>query len=95
MLLGAQIAIARRERGMTEADLAERLDVSRPTVRRIERGSPGVAIGTVFDASALLGVPLFAIDADRVALERERATNALRLLPTKVRRSGAELDDDF
>ena len=94
-LLGTRIAAARRARRMTEAELAERLGISRPTVRRVERGDLGVALGTVFDAAALLGVPLFDPDPDRVRLELARATDQLRLLPARVRRSTSPGADDF
>lgn len=94
-LLGTQIAIARRERGISEAKLSERLGITRPTLRRIERGEPSVAIGTVFDAAAVLAVPLFHEDSGRVALELSRATDALRLLPDRVRSTQQEVHDDF
>lgn len=94
-LLGTQVAIARRERAMPEAELAERIGVSRSTVRRIERGDRRVAIGTMLDAAAVLGVPLFHPEPDRLQLELARATDALRLLPDRVRLGGRDLDDDF
>ena len=36
--LGEQIALRRRERGWTQADLAEKLDVETETISRFERG---------------------------------------------------------
>lgn len=41
------------------ASLAERVGVSAPTITKIERGSPSVAIGTVFEAARLVDVELF------------------------------------
>lgn len=39
------------------------------TIQKIERGDPTVAIGTVFEAATLLGVPLFHPDAERRRIE--------------------------
>nr|WP_269327701.1 helix-turn-helix transcriptional regulator [Kineosporia mesophila] len=92
---GAQIAVARRERGWTAADLAERLGVSAPLVGKIERGVPGTAIGTVFEAAVLCGVPLFSVDPadleDLAIGERRR----LALLPARIRRERVQISDDF
>jgi DNA-binding XRE family transcriptional regulator len=51
-LLGLEIATARRKRRMPAAELAERAGISRDTLHSVERGAPGVAIGTVFVARA-------------------------------------------
>lgn len=50
--LGADLALARRRRRISTASMAERVQVSVATLRRMERGDPTVAIGTV--AQALL-----------------------------------------
>ncbi len=89
--LGAMISAARRRRGWTIAVLAERIGVSVPTVRKIERGDPGVAIGTVFEAAWLLGVELF---EGRQDLAGSVARTELALLPKRVRTRKA-VDDDF
>jgi len=94
-VLGSQIAIARRELGWTAAELAERLGVNAQLVGRIEKGAPGTAIGTVFEAAVLTGVPLYGIDpADLQDLgDRQRAR--LALLPARTRRKPVEVSDDF
>ena len=44
--LGQHIAIARKRRGETQAQWARRLGVSQPTMARIERGDPSVAMAS-------------------------------------------------
>lgn len=92
-ILGAQIGAARRRRRWTTARLAEQVNVSLPTLRRIERGDPTVAMGTVLDAAVAVGVPLFGSDIDRLA---EHIEDRVALLPDRVTPIGDEgLDDDF
>ncbi|MEX0868808.1 MAG: helix-turn-helix domain-containing protein [Nitriliruptoraceae bacterium] len=92
-ILGAQIAAARRRRRWTAARLAEQINVSLPTLRKIERGDPTVAIGTVLDAAVIVGVPLFGRDVDRLA---DHIEDRVALLPKRVTPIGDEgLDDDF
>jgi transcriptional regulator with XRE-family HTH domain len=50
--LGEDLALARRRRRISTASMAERVQVSVATLRRMERGDSTVAIGTV--ARALL-----------------------------------------
>jgi transcriptional regulator with XRE-family HTH domain len=92
-ILGAQINAARVRRRWTTARLAEQINVSLPTLRKIERGDPTVAIGSVLDAAVAVGVPLFGIDVDRLA---EHIEDRVALLPARVTPIGDEgLDDDF
>ena len=58
--LGGAIRRARRERGLQQADLAERLDVSRMTVSRLERGE-AVSVDPALRALAECGVALVAV----------------------------------
>jgi transcriptional regulator with XRE-family HTH domain len=92
-VLGAQISAARARRRWTTARLAEQINVSLPTLRKIERGDPTVAIGSVLDAAVAVGVPLFGPDADRLAAHIE---DRIALLPARITPIGDEgLDDDF
>ena len=93
-LLGARIRVARTERRWTVAELGERIGASVPTVRKIERGDPTVALGVAFEAAAVLGVPLFDTDPARRRLERRRVDDRLAVLPRAVRQP-SEVDDDF
>lgn len=97
-ILGAQIAARRRELRWTAAELAERVGTTPALISRIERGAPGTAIGTVFEAATIVGVPLFGIDdADPQALGSlaEQQRLRLALLPARTRTRTVTLDDDF
>ncbi|BDA87215.1 transcriptional regulator (plasmid) [Aureimonas sp. SA4125] len=94
-LLGQQIRMARLEQRMTADDLAERVGISRGLLQRIERGDLGCAIGAVFEAAAVLGIPLFGIDhrglTDRLAAN----AHILTLLPKTARPVQRPVKDDF
>ncbi len=92
-ILGAQISAARTHRRWTTTRLAEQINVSLPTLRKIEKGDPSVSIGSVLDAAVAVGVPLFGSDVDRLA---EHIEDRIALLPGRVAPIGDEgLDDDF
>lgn len=93
-VLGASIRVGRLRRQWSLAELAERVGVSRPTIQKVERGDPTVALGTVFEAATLVGVALFESDTAR----RRHATAQraeLALLPASARRSDTGVNDDF
>ncbi|WP_026037912.1 helix-turn-helix transcriptional regulator [Halomonas sp. KM-1] len=95
-LFAGLIEEGRLHKGWTRDELAERVGVGVVTIRQIAKGSPRVAIGTYFEAAALVGVSLFTDDTD--TLKRESATQLerLALLPKRARRQQHEpLDDDF
>ena len=94
-LLGIEIAARRKERRWTEAELAERAGISRTTLRKVERGDTGVAVGTVFDVATLVGVVLFHDTAAQVARERELVEQRLTLLPDRIRVGTKDVFDDF
>jgi transcriptional regulator with XRE-family HTH domain len=95
IVLGQRIKIARIQRGWTVADVARRSLTSVPTVRKIEAGAPGTAIGTAFHMAFLLAVPLFGIeDPAELARLRRQGEDTLALLPARVRGT-EDLDDDF
>lgn len=94
-VLGNLVAASRRERRWTVAALAERAGISLPTLRKIERGEPTVAIGLVFEVAALVGVRLFSADAHGLASLRMRTGEQLALLPARVREPTGAVDDDF
>jgi transcriptional regulator with XRE-family HTH domain len=94
-LLGRQIALGRRERGLTARELAERTGIARSTLHRIERGDAKVEIGIVFEAAAIAGVKLFDEDLQGLGAERGRVDDRLALLPRHVYPRRSEADDDF
>ncbi len=92
-VLGLEIAHARRERRWTAAGLAERAGIATVTLRKVERGDPTVAIGTVFEVAVLLGVALFGVDAAELPTLAQRARERLAVVPTRVRHAGVAHDD--
>ena len=84
--LGCDLALARRKRGISTADMAGRLFISRDTLWRLERGDPSVALGTLATATFVLQLH------DRLASLAAPATDALALslderrLPQRIRR---------
>lgn len=93
-LLGARVGLARRERGWTLQELADRVGVTHPTMRKVERGDLSVGLGVAFEAAALVGVPLFHEDPARLRLEAGRVEDRLAVLPERVRKP-VDVDDDF
>jgi DNA-binding XRE family transcriptional regulator len=94
-VLGSEVARARRARRWTSEQLAERAGVSRVKLRRIEQGAPSVAIGTVFEVAALLGIELFGAAPERWGALAVRADERLRVLPARVRPDHDSVHDDF
>lgn len=94
-LLGNLIRLARKERRMTEMDLAQRAGIARSTLQRIERGDPGCEMGTVFEVATIVGVKLFDADSRLVSMQIERVQDKIALLPKSIRKVTKVLDDDF
>jgi transcriptional regulator with XRE-family HTH domain len=94
-LLGAQVRLARKQRGMTEMELAERAGIARSTLQLIEKGDPRVEIGLVFEAATLAGVSLFMPEATSLAPQIERLEDKLALLPRSIRRPKGAVNDEF
>lgn len=94
-LLGAQIRLGRIQRRFSQAELAQRVGVSAETMRKIERGDLGVALGSVFEAAAIAGVSLFDGDPDRRLGEARRIRELLMLLPARVDERAGPVRDDF
>ena len=94
-LLGKLIQLARKQRRMTAAELAERTGISRSTLQRIEKGDPKVEIGIMFEAATLVGVPLFDAGAGRLSDKIERANDKLALLPKSIHKPAPKVNDAF
>lgn len=86
--LGEDLRTARRRRRIAQADLAGRMGVSVGTVKRMEAGDPGVAIGTIAMCLLALGKierlsGLLPEEADDIGLMVDRQS-----LPQRIRRKG-------
>lgn len=95
VLLGKMIRQRRIEQGITVQRLAERAGISRGLVQRIERGDMGCSIGAVFEAAAIVGVPLFDASLSELRASTAETDKLLRLLPRSVHLAGKRVDDDF
>lgn len=94
-IMGKAIKAARLERGISQQDLAERLNVSRTTVIFVEKGSAKVAIGTVFEAAYILGIPLLEDDFKELEKAGARLSSFVNVLPQRIRKKKDDLSDDF
>lgn len=94
-LLSVQVRLARKQRGMTELELAERAGIARSTLQLIEKGDPRVDIGLVFEAATLAGVTLFVAEASSFGPQIERLEDKLALLPRSIRRPKGAVNDEF
>ncbi|WP_118181472.1 helix-turn-helix domain-containing protein [Paraburkholderia phosphatilytica] len=83
--LGADLSRARRRRRFTQASLAERIQSSVATVRRMEQGDPRIAIETIARALMVFGE----LDKIRTLLDTAEDDIGLALmdeaLPKRVR----------
>jgi len=93
--LAAMIAAARKERRMSQEELGRRLGVSRLTVRALEQGSPTVAIGTMFEAAAIVGIPLLAASRNELDQVAKSVAAIAQVLPKVGRGKNRPIDDDF
>ncbi|WP_024476675.1 helix-turn-helix transcriptional regulator [Arthrobacter sp. CAL618] len=94
---GHLIRQGRIDRKWTAKELAARANVSEQTVRSVEAGGRGAAVGTMMDLADLVGVPIFGVeDRSEIAIRRQRGEEMLALLPSRVRRpKNRSTDDDF
>ena len=94
-LFGKLIRLGRKERKMTENELAGRAGISRATLQKIERGDLKCEVGLFFEVATLVGVKLFEADnSSTVSMHLGRINDKLALLPQRVRTS-VKVDDDF
>ncbi len=82
--LGHNLDLARRRRGLSQADLASRMGVSVSTVRRLEGGHPGTALTHLASALQVFG------DLEKLSLLLDTQADAVGLalmdaeLPSRV-----------
>lgn len=97
--LGNLLTAARKERKLSQADLARKVGVGRMTIVRMEHGAPEIAIGYYLTAAWVLGLPILSwsdfamtrIDTTIAdILERYRSQ-----LPARIRERKEDLDNDF
>ncbi len=74
--LGAMVRTTRRAHGLTQADLADRLRVSRDWVVRLEQGSSRLETQKVLDALGVLGLTLEVANAQPTRTTTTTTTTA-------------------
>ena len=94
-VLASQIKIARKKHHWSEAELAERAGTTRPTIRRIEQGSPASELGLYFEVAILLGISLFDSDSQGLAAIQDNLNLQLAVLPKRIDADRSEVFDDF
>jgi transcriptional regulator with XRE-family HTH domain len=80
--IGTRIRIVRRERGLTQDDLAERVGVSRSAVAQWETGRTGQVTGNLSRIAAALGIAVeyLMVGDDKRAAGEVRLGDELALL---------------
>ena len=58
MQMGRAIAVHRQKKGLTQSELAEKLDVEQETISRFERGATLPPLGRLADIADALSLPL-------------------------------------
>lgn len=96
ILLGKYIQLGRKERTLTEMDLADRANIARATLQKIEKGDPKCELGLYFELAILVGVRLFNIDSNaNFTMDIDRLNDKLALLPKSIHKKKKEVDDAF
>jgi len=94
-LLGRQVKLGRKQRKWTEQELADRANISRATLKKIEKGDLACGIGFVFEVAALVGVQLFESGRISLAMQLGQTDDKIALLPKAVHKGKKVVDDDF
>lgn len=95
VLLGRRIKLARKERKMTAAELAERAQISRGLLQRIEKGDPACQIGAFFEAAAIVGVTVLGVNEAAIAAGIAETERLMALHPKHVHAPKKIIRDDF
>ena len=95
VLLANMIRLARKDRGWTAQETAERAGISRGLLQRIEKGDPKCEIGATFEVATLLGIQLFNMNPEALHREIKHTEEKLSLLPKSVRKVNKVVNDDF
>lgn len=94
-LLAGLIRAARKERGMTAQEVADRAGISRSLLQRIEKGDPKCELGATFEVATIVGIRLFDAEATTLTRHIRQTEDKLALLPKSVRTKVRVADDNF
>lgn len=73
MKFGKKLSLLRKQRGMTQLELAEKLDISRQAVSRWEQGTSEPSTENLVSIGKLFGVPVDDLVNDAIQLQTESA----------------------
>ena len=93
--LGKEICAARKRQNMSQAELAEKADLSITYISKIECGHKNISAYTLARITEALNVPSSEIIAkacrDKTSIIREAVEEALRTLPAQKQRDVVEI----
>lgn len=90
---GQCIRAHRISQRITEQDFCARISISKPTLVRLQQGSPSVSADTYLEA--LLALGLMDMAAPQLPLELIEPRSVVLKQPVRVRRTKLERDNDF
>lgn len=93
--VGALVRSARTARGMTQADLAEKLRISRDWVVRLEKGHPRLEAQRVLDALRVVGISLEATVPEAPTNDGHKRSRKGAVRKPKPPARGAASSDPF
>ena len=92
--LGSNMRIARKRRQWTIADLAQKMNVSSPTIMALEKGEATVSLAIFVSALWALG-----LEDELVLLSQPRDDEGIKMmtarLPQKIKIKKRKLNNDF
>lgn len=94
--IGSRVKLARKQKGMTQAELAAAIDKAFETISNIERGKTAPNFLTLWDISHVVGVPMKDFfDMGEEGLGNSNSVSAARQESLmKLRHLTDQLDDD-
>ncbi|MBE0508559.1 MAG: helix-turn-helix transcriptional regulator, partial [Marinospirillum sp.] len=68
-LLGSLIRLGRKKKKWSQSNLAERINISRATLQKLEKGYMRCALGLFFEAASLVQLKFFVSDRIPISLQ--------------------------
>ncbi len=87
-IFGNKLKHLRKERGLTQIDLAERIDVSFQQIQKYEKGETNITVARLYGLAEALEIPVIAFFTEREAGELAETeptyNNKMGMLPFRV-----------
>lgn len=83
--LGRELCALRERAGISQGDLAKRIQKSRFTVNKYERGETAPPVETLARICEILGATSFVVDGQRIKIGRDNAARKPRSVPKQLR----------